>query len=366
MHLMNAIDKNRFLSRWAALLPRAPGQVGGIHETDAELLPLGDGRLLVLKVDSVVEEVTAGIYTDPETAGRIAVTSTLSDLAAVGADPLGILLSVTLPESERSGMCRVTGASPRADTGGQCPLDCLDGEQIQERVAAGVRDACERAETFVLGGDTNSGPTLAVGVCAAGIVPEGKHLSRLGAQPGDGIWAAGLLGLGGALAASTLLSAGGLDESEFRPEIRLGVGRALRGIASACMDTSDGFVATADQLARLNGVAFHVEVPLESLLHPLVEQYRTRVELPTLPFLASIHGEFELVFTVPPDREPALDNAARVLGWTPVRVGTVREGSGVYVGDVALDSTFLRNLLDDMHGDLAAYASHLLSYSPGT
>jgi thiamine-monophosphate kinase len=362
MHMMDAVHENRFLSRWAALLPRAPGQVGGIHETDAELLPLGDGRLLVLKVDSVVEEVTAGIYSDPETAGRIAVTSTLSDLAAVGAEPLGLLLSVTVPKPEHCGMGKVAKVPPRAKTGRKSTLGFVEEEQIQERVASGVRDACERAGTFVLGGDTNSGQTLAVSVCAAGIVPEGEYLSRLGAKPGDGIWATGLLGLGGALAASSLLRTGGFDEQEFRPDIRLKIGRALRGIASACMDTSDGFIATADQLARLNGVAFHVDVPLESLLHPLVEKFRTRVELPALPFLASIHGEFELLFAVPPDREAALDDVARVLGWTPVRVGTVREGSGVYLGELELDSTFLRNLLDDMHGDVAAYAARLLGY----
>jgi thiamine-monophosphate kinase len=363
MRMMNAIHENRFLSRWAALLPRAPGQVGGIHETDAELLPLGDGKLLVLKVDSVVEEVTSGIYTDPETSGRIAVTSTLSDLAAVGADPLGLLLSVTLPKSERNGEA---GPFPRPDSRGPGTLDYLDREWLQERVAAGVRDACERAGTFVLGGDTNSGPTLVVGVCAAGIVPEGEHLSRLGTRPGDGIWAAGHLGLGGALAASSLLRTGGFDEHQFRPDIRLVVGRELRNIASACMDTSDGFIATTDQLARLNGVAFHVEVPLESLLHPLVEQFRTKVGLPALPFLASIHGEFELVFTVPPARESALNDVARVLEWTPVRVGTVREGSGVYLGEVELDTTLLRNLLDDMDGDVAAYAARLLGYRPAT
>ena len=136
MRLNDDVAENRRLTRWAELLPRAPGQVGDVHETDAELVPLGDGRLLALTVDTVAEEIALGLYREPETAGRIAVTAALSDLAAVGADPIGLLLSVTLP--------------------------ARDAESVQESVARGVAEAARDAGTWVLGGDTNEGATLCV------------------------------------------------------------------------------------------------------------------------------------------------------------------------------------------------------------
>ena len=65
MRLNDDVAENRRLTRWAELLPRAPEQVGDVHETDAELVPLGDGRLLALTVDTVAEEIQLGLYRDP-------------------------------------------------------------------------------------------------------------------------------------------------------------------------------------------------------------------------------------------------------------------------------------------------------------
>ena len=72
MPLIDAIHENRLLSRWAQLLPRPAAAIGSIHEADAELVPLDEARWLAVKVDTVAEEITAGLYTDPATAGRIA------------------------------------------------------------------------------------------------------------------------------------------------------------------------------------------------------------------------------------------------------------------------------------------------------
>src|SRR5580704_13702072 len=77
MRLIDAIHENRLLSRWAALLPRPPSSIGSIHEADAELVPLDATRWLAMKADTVAEEIAAGLYVDPPTAGRIAVISVL-------------------------------------------------------------------------------------------------------------------------------------------------------------------------------------------------------------------------------------------------------------------------------------------------
>lgn len=329
MRELDAVVENRLLSRWAVLLPRAPGQVGAVHETDSELLPLGDGRLLALKVDAVVEEVRAGLY-DPFLAGRTAVISALADLAAVGADPVGVLLAVTLP-----------GDAPR----------------MQAEVARGAREACEAAGTWVLGGDTNDGPDLTVTCVAAGLVPEYGVLTRVGAAPGDTLWASGPLGQGAALAAHRLLGtpAALFGPDDFRPAPTLALGRALRGLASCAMDTSDGLVATLDQLSRLNRVRLVVDGPAERLLAPRVAALRATLGVPALAMLAGQHGEFALVFTTPPGVAP-------VPG--ALRLGRVEAGAGVRIAGADIDGARLRNLLQQV-GDPRRYALALVALTGG-
>lgn len=336
MRLTDDVAENRRLTRWADLLPRAPGQRGGIHETDAELVPLGDGRLLALTVDTVCEEIRLGLYRDPRTAGRLAAAAALSDLAAVGAEPLGLLLSVTLPS--------------------------CDAGTVQEAVARGVAETTSAAGTFVLGGDTNEGDELSVGCTAAGTVPCGSELRRLGISPGHLLFSAGPLGLGAAVAASTLFSGGTLlPEPALSPPCRIAHGIALRGIASAAMDTSDGLLATLDQLARLNGVALQLTRPPEELLHSLALDVANRLFVPPLALLAAAQGEQELILSVPPQRLAALEAAARRLEWVPVPIGRAEAGSGVVVNGTSFDGARARNLLGSSGGDLRVYASALVA-----
>ncbi len=335
MRLMNDILENRLLARWGDLLPRAPGQIGRLQETDAELVDLGDGRLLALTVDAVVEEVKVGLYRDPRTVGRIAAASSLSDLAAVGADALGVLVCATLPRDGR--------------------------EAVQAAVADGLRQTLDAAGVFVLGGDTNEGEPLALALTAAGLVPRAGVLKRIGARPGDHLFVSGPLGAGGALGAAVMLGLGHVTEDHFRPVTRLREGALLRGIASCCMDSSDGFVATVDQLARLNEVGFRIDARCADLLHPLASALCKASGMPAFPFLASYHGEFELVFTVPPERVARLEERARTLGWAPLRVGVVDAMPGIRFGNVDIDAARLRNALELSGGDVRAYLQTLLA-----
>jgi len=252
----------------------------------------------------------------------------------VGADPIGLLMTVGLPEND---------------------------ETLQDRLASGIRDACDAAGTFVLGGDTNTTPTIQVGCVAAGLVPEDGVLTRMGAQPGDFLFVSGGVGLGAALAAHVLLGVPNevFSESDFRPMPTLRLGKALRGIATACMDTSDGLLGAVDQLARLNEVRVRLRSS-EKMLHPRAEATRQAAGLPVFPFLASYHGEFELVFTVPEKRIEALKAATAAISWSPIPLGRVEEGEGLFLGDVQVDGSKVRNLLLDCEGDLARYVTELL------
>jgi len=335
MRLMNDVLENRLLARWGELLPRAPGQIGGLHEADAELIDLGDGRLLALKVDAVVEEVRVGLYRQPRTIGRIAAASSLSDLAAVGADAIGVLVCATLPRAQQA--------------------------EAQTGIAEGLRETLDAAGVFVLGGDTNEDEHLSLAVVAAGLVPRDRVITRVGARPGDRVYVSGPLGAGGALGASVLLGLGHMSEDEFRPVTRLREGALLRGVASCCMDTSDGFVATIDQLSRINEVGFRIEARSADLLHPSAAALRETSGLPAFPFLASYHGEFELVFTVAPARVGLLEERARTLGWEPMVVGVVESEPGVRFGEFEIDAAKLRNALEVSGGDVRAYLQTLLS-----
>jgi thiamine-monophosphate kinase len=342
MRVTEEIAENRLLARWGALLGRAPGQVGRFNEADAELVPLDDSRLLALTVDTVDEEVRTGLYGDPETAGRVAAVAALSDLAAVGAEPLGLLLSVGLPREAR--------------------------ERVQEGVARGVREVCDLTGTFVLGGDTNDSETLTVGGVAAGLVTRDAALTRVGARPGDVVGVSGRVGAGSALAAAKLLAcdaeAAGYGEGDFRPMPRLREGRRLGGVASACMDTSDGLIATLDQIARLNGVAIRITRPAEDLLEPGAAGVRARLGLPAFAFLAGHHGEFELVFTVAQDRWDGLVRGAARDGWEPLAIGQVVAGEGLCLGSRPIDGARVRNLLSEVGGDPRAYARALVGMAP--
>ena len=327
---LNDVFENALLSRWADLLPsRAPGRIGSIHEADCELVDLGGGRTLALTVDAVDEEIAAGLYLDAETAARMAVIATLSDLAAVGAFPLGLLLSVCLP------------ARARAST--------------QVSVARGIRSACERAGVHVLGGDTSEGDSLRIACIGAGIV-DGPVLRRVGLRPGDRLFASGPLGTGAAVAAAELLGVSGIgiDARRFAPPPRLAYGRALRGVASACIDTSDGLIAAIDQLARLNENAIDLDADLDALLSPVARAARERTGVRATSLLAAPHGEYELVFGVPPDRIAELAVEA-------LPIGVVKEGAGASIGGRSFDGARVRNLFAEVDGDLARWVAGIES-----
>jgi thiamine-monophosphate kinase len=130
------------------------------------------------------------------------------------------------------------------------------------------------------------------------------------------------------------------------------------------MDTSDGLVATLDQLARLNGVAIRVTRAEEELLEPGAAAVRALSGLPAFAFLAGHHGEFELAFTVPEGRWDGLVREAARAGWTPLAVGRVEAGEGLLLGSRPIDGARVRNLLSEVGGDPRAYARALVGMAP--
>jgi len=324
----------------------SPRRRNAPHESDAELIDIlgrnGDRSipLLAVTTDTICEEIEVGLYRDPYLAGWMVVMANLSDLAAVGAEPLGLLVSETLPEKFSS-----------------APL---------ERLQAGIADACSTAGTHVLGGDTNFGASLSLTGTAIGLVETPRPLCRRGCAPGDLLFVSGPLGRGNGFALSVLENGEPTPfPAGYLPAARIGEGRLLPGVASSCMDTSDGFFSTLDQLGRTNGVGFSIGPHWRDLLdQDSVDRLSPR-GLPAWLLLAGCHGEFELVFTVNPSLRDVLMSKASSIGWEPLEIGTVTGTGGVRLpveeGIRNFDVAAMRNLSFRRRGGVGAYLKDLLT-----
>lgn len=222
------------VSLLAARLPSAPAGEVWIGD-DAAVLPAPDGYLL-LTVDTVVEDVHFDpALASPADVGWKALSTSVSDLAAMGGTPLRAVVAATFPDP--------------------AVLDAVyDG-----LLAAAAETGCP-----VAGGDLSAGPALVISVAATGSVPEGEPgpVLRSGASPGDRVWVTGPLG-SSAAGLAALRGGRGADpdrsrlvEAHLRPRARLAEGRAARRAgASAMIDLSDGLGIDLARLATASGVA---------------------------------------------------------------------------------------------------------------
>jgi thiamine-monophosphate kinase len=320
---------------------RSPLQLNRLQEADAEIIRLDPRASVCLAVttDSIVEEIASGLYDDPYLIGWMTVMANMSDLAAVGAIPLGILISEVLPEG--------------------VPQKWL--AELQR----GIEKACEACGSFVLGGDTNTGGQLLLTGCALGTTSRERLLSRTGAHAGDRLYATGFLGMGNAFALEQFMNHqnGSKETVSYQPYARLREGQAIAGIASACMDTSDGALTTLDQLMRVNHVGFEIESDVESILHPQARLAAAGAGLPPWLMLAGQHGEFELIFTVAPENELRMLETADRSNWQPLRLGRVIRDQEIrlslYGRETVLDTGKIRNLAAECGSEILQYIQEL-------
>jgi thiamine-monophosphate kinase len=270
---------------------------------DTATVPPGDGSLVV-SVDATVENVHfKRNWLSMEEVGWRAAASALSDLAAAGATPIGVLTALIVPSA--------------------------DGAAMVVDVMRGVGSACDAAGARVIGGDLSSGAIWSIAVTVLGRVK--REIGRGGARPGDGIWVTG--SLGGAHAAVESWRAGHDPDAEARyafvhpePRIAAGLWLAEHG-ATAMMDISDGLGGDAEHLAAASNVS--LDIALESIpVHPGVAREADRAGEDPAVFAATGGEDYELLVTMPAgfDSFPA---CRRATGIALTRIGTVREGSGV-------------------------------------
>ncbi len=252
-------------------------------EDDAAVLALPAGRELVIAADAMVAGVHFLPDDPPGSIGRKLLRTNLSDLAAMGAAPLGYLMTTAFPQGT---------------------VDAW----VAEFAAGLLLDQAEFG-LHVLGGDTVSTPgPLTLSLTILGTCAPGRALRRHGARPGHQLWVSGSIG-DGALGLRVLQ--GKLPPDPFLadryrlPRPRLALGQALVGLASACMDVSDGLVQDLGHLCRASGCAATLRaaaVPLSAAAaaHPAL-----------LPLLLTGGDDYELLFAAPPEAAPAIRAAAQ-------------------------------------------------------
>lgn len=265
---------------------------------DCALLSIPAGFELAITTDTMVENVHFLSHTNPEWLGHKLLAVNLSDLASMGAKPLSVLLALTLPKVDEAW------------------LKCF---------ARGFLNLAQRYSIDLIGGDTTAG-ALTLTVQALGLVPVQGAMKRSGAQVGDIICMTGLLGEAGL---GLKIAQGHYACAEraaalnrlHRPDPQIDAGLAIRELASACIDISDGLAADLGHIAKQSNVGACLDwdrLPLS----PHIKQYIEATDDWLLPLCAG--DDYELCFTIHPDRLNLLS-----IPYTPI--GIIDQGEGVRI-----------------------------------
>ncbi len=273
---------------------------------DAGAIKLGD-KWLVATNDMLVRKTDVPDIMTPEQVGFKAVTMNVSDVSAMGAKPIGFLFSLGVP--------------------GDVNEDDLEG------IAEGIEEALEFYDVPALSADTNEADDLIIDGIALGIAE--RLLTRSGAKPGDLVCVTG--DLGRALA-GYLVWRRGLEVSEkirealyekfLEPRARVSEGIKLGRIANSAVDVSDGLSKELHLLAKMSGVRIEVESKALPLREEVFE-VASLTGLNPVELALSSGEEFELVFTIDPERIQELNFRFSVIG-------KVKLGKGVYIDGVPM------------------------------
>jgi thiamine-monophosphate kinase len=291
------------------------GVVKGIGD-DCAVYQSSPGRVLLLTTDMLVEDIHflwASIT--PFQLGRKAIAVNLSDIAAMGGNPLVALISLGIPADR-------------------------EVEGIHE-LYRGMRDMCERYAVSIVGGDTvASHGNLIVNVCLIGEADEREVLYRSGSRPGDKIYLTGVVGDSGA---GLAILKGEITPPESsgnhflmahnQPEPLIETGRAIAAsrLASAMIDLSDGLLADLGHIAEESGVGallYENKIPLSRELRGLSDHaHRT-----PLDFALSGGEDYVLLVTVPAENIRAFERVCKKESPSPLfQVGEIQEEKGIRI-----------------------------------
>jgi thiamine-monophosphate kinase len=267
---------------------------------DAALLDVSNDHYLVVSTDTLNSGVHFPEDTLPEDIGFKALAVNLSDLAAMGATPAWASLAISLPVTN---------------------VDWL------EKFLDGFFELADEHGVQLIGGDTTQGP-LSITITVHGFVPKGQALRRDAAKPGDEIWVTGSIGdAAGGLAQwrSQGLQSAKLRHRLDRPTPRINVGIALRGIANAAIDISDGLLADLSHILCVSQCGADIEVCRVPMSKPLLDHYPNDQERYRLQLSGG--DDYELCFTAPAHQSLAIEQALAECDVIGTVIGHIVAGS---------------------------------------
>jgi thiamine-monophosphate kinase len=295
----------RFFKRKAI---RSPLGVGD----DCALLQPAAGMQLAVSSDMLVEGRHFLSTVDAARLGHKALAVNLSDLAACGAKPLAFTLALALPRADPAWL---------------------------EAFARGLFALAEAHDCELVGGDTTAGP-LNICITVFGEVQAGHALLRCGARAGDDVWVSGTLGdarlaleaFRGKLSLPAQVFAAARDRMEL-PTPRVGLGLALRGIATSAIDVSDGLLGDLRHVLRASSVGADIDADAAAAL--LAAPRELFAPDHVLDFVLAGGDDYELAFTAPAARREAVLLAAQSCATRVTRIGSIVAGDALRVRDAA-------------------------------
>ena len=297
------IGEFEIIERYFTRPTRDPDVLIGVGDDAAVLAVRG---LVAVTVDTLVAGVHFPDGIAPALLGYRAMAVNLSDLAAMGAEPRWCTLALTLPKADEL---------------------WLDG------FSRGLFELAERHDVSLVGGNLARGP-LNVTIQLIGTVERGRILTRAGGNLGDDVYVTGTLGdsaAGIALinerADTPQGSAGAaLKERFYEPVPRVEAGLALRALASAAIDVSDGLLADLGHICERSGCGALIDVERVPLSAELLSTFPPQI---ALAHALGGGDDYELCFTAPPSRAEEIDRALEATGTTATRIGQLVAGQDV-------------------------------------
>ena len=280
---------------------------------DCALWQIQPGMQLAVSTDMLVEGRHFLSTVTPKRLGHKALAVNLSDLAASGAKPVAFTLALAMPRIDESWL---------------------------QGFSAGLLALADQHTCELVGGDTTQGP-LTICITVMGEVPPGDALLRQGAQVGDDIYISGSVG-DARLALEVMRGQLSLSASDFescrqrmeQPQPRIALGFALRGVANACIDVSDGLAGDLGHVLKASQVGAVLTTDW------VQDSAAISVAMQSLPFARRLDmalaggDDYELLFTAAPEQAEAVQHAANEADVSVTCIGRITTGSGLQVLDL--------------------------------
>lgn len=334
---IDTLNEFSLYQQFRSLFPKSESQLNDVNESDAEIFKLeSQPAKIAVSTDMICEEIKAGIYTDPFLMGWMSVVVNVSDIHAVGAEPKYLVLNEVFSKD-------------------------MGTDFIQE-IQRGISEACSKFNVFVLGGDTNfSDETLLGGTCIGFIGSSKESVQRKGAAPGDLIYTGTTMGTGNFHAFTRHQNLPTVFD--FRPYPNRELSKVMSTYASSCIDTSDGVFHSLYTLMKVNKVGVHLHKDAHYCIPEKLRGYCEAMTLSPYLLLAGIVGEYELLFTVPPNQKEAFLKEVKEKKLSVHGIGTIREEEKMTLttdGEpISIDLDAIVHAFQASKGNMATYISIL-------